>query len=141
MSATAPAPSGPAVRDIERSYDLDGQVGFMLRQVQQRHAAIFAAAFGEVRESARDGLVTKADLDLALAGLEGRLNKQFGDFESRLNRQFGDLEVRLTRQLGEVSKDVTGRLWTTVTIIAGVSTAISAVVGAAVALLIRSGAL
>ena len=28
-------------------YDLDRQVGFLLRQVQQRHTSIFAEAFGE----------------------------------------------------------------------------------------------
>lgn len=40
MIATPPVLAGPA-------YVLDEQVGFVLRQVQQRHAAIFAAAFGE----------------------------------------------------------------------------------------------
>ena len=32
--------------DPDRGYELDDQVGFILRQVQQRHATIFAAAFG-----------------------------------------------------------------------------------------------
>nr|WP_210261028.1 MarR family transcriptional regulator [Enterovirga sp. DB1703] len=31
----------------ETAYRLDEQVGFILRQVQQRHALIFAAAFGD----------------------------------------------------------------------------------------------
>lgn len=101
-------------------------------------ARVLAAAFGNAQEATREGLVTKADLDLRLAEFEGRLNKQLGDFESRINRQLGDLEVRLTRQIGDTGKELSGRLWSTVTIIAGVSTAISAVVGAAVALLIHA---
>lgn len=45
MTAAAGRPTSPdAVED--RSYALDGQVGFILRQVQQRHAVIFSAAFG-----------------------------------------------------------------------------------------------
>lgn len=42
-AAIAPDPSG----DPGRAYTLDHQVGFLLRQVQQRHTTIFAAAFGE----------------------------------------------------------------------------------------------
>ncbi len=39
--------SAPPAEAPERAYALDEQVGFILRQVQQRHAVIFAAAFGE----------------------------------------------------------------------------------------------
>ncbi len=90
-------------------------------------ARALAVAFGEARESARDGLVTKADLDLSLAELEGRLTKQFGD-----------LEVRLTRHVADVGKDVMGRLWSAVTIIGGVSTAVAAAISAGVALLLKA---
>ena len=37
----------PAPALEEANYRLDAQVGFMLRQAYQRHAAIFAARFGE----------------------------------------------------------------------------------------------
>lgn len=50
--AAEPAPLAPVRRPVRRSkanapYVLDGQVGFMLRQVGQRHAAIFAARIGD----------------------------------------------------------------------------------------------
>ena len=35
-------PSGPAVGDAAPAYALDAQIGFLLRQAQQRHTAIFA---------------------------------------------------------------------------------------------------
>ena len=91
-------------------------------------ARALAAAFSETRESARDGLVTKADLDLSLAELEGKLNKQFGD-----------LEVRLTRHIADVGKDVSGRLWSAVTIVGGVATAVAAAISAGVTLLLKAG--
>lgn len=40
MTIAARGPNGPA-------YILDDQIGFILRQVSQRHAAIFAAGIGE----------------------------------------------------------------------------------------------
>ena len=126
-------------------------------------ARVLAAAFGQAQDGAREGLVTKADLDLSLSELEGRLakqfgdlesrtnkqfsdfetrmNKQLGDFETRMTKQFGDLEVRLTRHVAEVGKDASGRLWSAVTIIGGVSTAVAAAISAGVTLLLRSGAL
>ena len=90
-------------------------------------ARALAAAFAQTSDAARADLVTRADLDVRLV-----------EFEARLNRQLGDMEVRLTRQIGDVGKDLGGRLWSTITIIAGVSTAISATVGAAVALLLHA---
>lgn len=80
-------------------------------------ARVLAAAFGQAQDSTRDGLVTKDHLDARLA----------------------EMETRLTKQIAEVGKDVSGRLWSTVTIIAGVSTAISATIAAAVALLLKAG--
>ncbi len=82
-------------------------------------ARVRATAFGHASESAREDLVTKDHLDARLA----------------------ELEARLTRQIGEVAKEVSGRLWSTITIIAGVSTSISATIGAGVALFLRSGGL
>ena len=90
-------------------------------------ARVLAAAFSQAGEVIRSDLVTKTDLDLKLT-----------EFESRLNRQMGDMEVRLTRQIADNGKDISGRLWSTITIIAGVATAISATVGAAVALLLKA---
>lgn len=87
-------------------------------------------AIAQAQESARENTVTKADLDF-----------RFSDFESRLNKHLGEMEVRLTRHIGEVGKDVSNRLWSTTTIIAGVATAISATVGAATALLLKAGGL
>lgn len=89
-------------------------------------ARALASAFAQARTSTREDLVTQPYLDVRLS-----------EFEARLNKQLGDLEVRLTRQIGETGKDLSGRLWSTVTIIAGVSTAISAVIGAATALLLH----
>ena len=74
-------------------------------------ARVLATAFGQAQESGRENLVTKEYLDARLAEIK--------------------------QAIAENGKDITGRLWSTVTIIAGVSTAISAVVGAAVALLLR----
>ncbi|MBV8973141.1 MAG: hypothetical protein JO290_12715 [Sphingomonadaceae bacterium] len=102
-------------------------------------ARVLAAAFAVAGEAAREELVTKPFLELRLAELEARLMKQLGDQEARLNRQLGDFEVRLTRQIGEVGNGLSNRLWSTVAIIAGVSTTISATVGADVALLLHKG--
>ena len=46
MSAR-PEPSREAGDGRETGYRLEDQVGFVLRQVQQRHGAIFAEAFGD----------------------------------------------------------------------------------------------
>lgn len=49
MNGAAPAvlAAESAGSEEPARYVLDEQVGFVLRQVQQRHAAIFAASFGE----------------------------------------------------------------------------------------------
>ena len=80
-------------------------------------ARILAAAFGQAQESTREGLVTKDHLDARLA----------------------EMEARLTKQIADNGRDISGRLWSVVTIIAGVSTAISATIGAAVALILKWG--
>ena len=46
---------------------------------EHEQARALAVAFGQKQDGAREGLITKADLDLSLAELEGRLAKQFGD--------------------------------------------------------------
>jgi len=43
----AAAAAGPGGAGGDAGYVLDAQVGFLLRQVQQRHVAIFAREFGE----------------------------------------------------------------------------------------------
>ncbi len=91
-------------------------------------ARALAAAFGQAQDGMRDGLVTKDHLDARLT-----------EFEGRISKQMSDLEVRLIRQIADNGKDISGRLWSTVTIIAGVSTAISATIGAAVALILKWG--
>ena len=48
MSALAAADPPPTADEPRApSYSLDEQVGFILRQAQQRHAVIFTAAFGD----------------------------------------------------------------------------------------------
>lgn len=89
---------------------------------------VLATAFAQAQEGGRADLVTNSYLDLRLS-----------EFEGRFNKQVGELEVRLTRQIGEVGKDLSSRLWSTVAVIAGVSTTISATIGAAVALVLKWG--
>lgn len=76
-------------------------------------AKALAAAFGAASEAGREDLVTKQDLAV--------------------------LKAELMQAIAESVEKVGGRLWSTVAIIAGVSTAISATIGAGVALLLRSG--
>lgn len=85
----------------------------------QQQARLLAAAFGEAQEAGRDDRVTKAYLKAELA----------------------ELKLELVRGISTVGKDVSNRLRSTITIIAGVSTAISATVGAGVALLLKVGGL
>jgi len=75
-------------------------------------AHVLAVAFGQTQAAVREDLVTKDYLDARLA------------------------EVK--QAIAESAKEVTGRLWSTVAIIAGVSTAISATIGAGVALLLHA---
>ena len=76
-------------------------------------ARALALAFGRAQEAGRSDLVTRDYLDARLAEIK--------------------------QAIAENGKDVTGRLWSTITVIAAVSTAISATVGAAVALLLKAG--
>lgn len=78
-------------------------------------AKALASAFAKASEAGREDLVTKQDLAV--------------------------LKAELLQAISENGKEVTGRLWSTVTIIAGVSTAISATIGAGIALLFRMGGL
>ena len=104
-------------------------------------ARALAAAFGHAQDSTRDGLVTKEHLDARLAEMEVRLNKQLSDGLATVNKQLSDSVTSLTRQIADNGKEMSGRLWSTITIIAGVSTAISATIGAAVALFLKMGGL
>lgn len=74
-------------------------------------ARALAAAFGLAQEAGREDLATKTDLTL--------------------------VKAEVLQAIAENGKDVGNRLWSTVTIIAGVSTAISATIGAAVALVLK----
>lgn len=78
MSVSAPVEG--AVDDVDgqadpgRSYELDEQVGFILRQVQQRHAMIFAAAFGaEVTSLQWAAMAKLAEVGECSQNLLGRL--------------------------------------------------------------------
>ncbi len=112
------------------------EVGFATDQ-----ARALAVAFGQSRNSVREGLLTTSELDLRLSEFEARLNKQLGEMEVRLNKQLGEVEVRLTHYTGDVGKDVSGRLWSAVAIIGGVAAALSTAISVGVALLVKSGAL
>ena len=78
-------------------------------------ARVLASAFAEASEAGRENLVTKEYLRAELA----------------------ELKVELVREIGTIGKDITGRLWSTIAILAGVSTAISATIGAAIALIAK----
>lgn len=98
-------------------------------------ARALAAAFAIAHDAGREDLVTKSYLDMRFAQSDARM----AEMETRLIRAIGDIETGLVKQIGEVGIGLSNRLWSTVAIIAGVSTAISATVGAAVALLLRQG--
>lgn len=115
-------------------------------------ARALAAAFGEARDGTREGLVTKEHLDARLAEVESRitrelaatkieLSREFAATKTELSREFAATKTELIKEMATVGKDVSNRLWSTVTIIAGVATAVSATIAAAVALLLRSGGL
>ena len=89
-------------------------------------ARALVQALSQAQESSREDLVTKSHLDLRLA---------------ELTTQMREMEVRLTKQIGDNGKDISNRLWSTITIIAGAATAISATVGAITALLLKAGGL
>lgn len=46
VAPTKSVPSKRSIKSLNRSYVLEDQIGFMLRQVWQRHAAIFAKEIG-----------------------------------------------------------------------------------------------
>jgi DNA-binding MarR family transcriptional regulator len=57
----------------EPAYRLDDQVGFILRQVQQRHALIFAAAFDDLTPTQWAALAKLAERGECSQNLLGRL--------------------------------------------------------------------
>ena len=89
-------------------------------------ARALAGAFAKAQESGREDLVTKPYLDARLS-----------EMKVELIQAISDQNVSLTKAISEVGKDLTGRLWSTIAIIAGVSTAISATIGAGLALILR----
>lgn len=107
-------------------------------------ARALAAAFGQARESTREGLVTKDYLDARLAEFETRISGDLaavkGEF-STVKVELSTMKVELVREIATVGKDVNGRLWSTITIVAGTATAISAAISAGVALLLKAGGL
>lgn len=112
-----------AIIDTLEFADRFEKVGF-----EQPQARALAAAFASAGEAGREELVTKSFLDIRL-----------GELEARMSKQHGETELRLTRQISEIGNGLSNRLWSTVAIIAGVSTAVSATIGAGVALVLRQG--
>lgn len=101
-------------------------------------ARVLATAFGQTAVAGREDLVTKDYLNGRLGELEVRLVQQIANNTSMLTKQLSDNTAMLTKQIADNGRDISGRLWSTITIIAGVSTAISATIGAAVALLLHT---
>ncbi|WP_242139776.1 hypothetical protein [Sphingomonas sp. TREG-RG-20F-R18-01] len=97
-------------------------------------ARVLANAFGTAQTTGREDLVTKDYLDARLA----EMKQAIAESSSAMTRQLADNTAMLTRQIADNGRDISGRLWSTVTIIAGVSTAISATIGAGVALLLHA---
>lgn len=64
----APAPAGASAS----GYRLEDQVGFVLRQVGQRHAVLFAAAFGDLTPTQWAALAKLAELGECSQNLLGR---------------------------------------------------------------------
>ena len=89
-------------------------------------ARALANAFSKANDAAREELVTTAHLDVRMAELKADMST---------------LKVDIVKAVADNGKDITGRLLSTVAIIAGVSTAISATIGAGMVLLLRSGGL
>ena len=94
-----------------------------------------------------DTALTKqiADGDMALAkqiaDVDTTLTKQIADVDTALTKQIADGDMALAKQIADNGRDISGRLWSTVSIIAGVSTAVSATIGAGIALLFKLGGL
>lgn len=85
-------------------------------------AKALAAAFGLAHEAARDDLITRSYLDVRFAQQEARM----AEMETRLVKSMAGSETLLIKAIGESSKEATGRLWSAIVVIAGLSTAISA---------------
>lgn len=102
-------------------------------------ARALANAFASAQEVGRGNLVTKLYLDSRFAESDARLFKAMSEMKVRLTKVTLELEVHLTKQIGEIVNNSINRLWSRVAIIAGVSTAISATIGAAVALILHRG--
>ena len=125
-------------------------------------ARALAAAFGQAGEAGREGLVTKEHLDARLAELENRLGTQIAEVKTEVGKQLSDMKIEIADvktevgkqlsdmkieigklssdlriEIAQVGKEVQGRLWSTIAIIAGVSTAVSATIGAAMTLIFR----
>jgi hypothetical protein len=108
-------------------------------------AKALASAFGRANEVGREDLMTRTDLALfkselmqALADQGAYLTKTIADQNITMTKSISDQNVTLTKAIADNGKDINGRLWSTITILVGVSTAISAAVGSAVALLLKS---
>lgn len=93
-------------------------------------ARALVTALSQAQEAGRDDLVSKSYFDMRLA-----------EFRTEMIQALGTQNLTLTKAIAENGKDISNRLWSTVTIIAGVTTAISAAVGAATALLLKFGGL
>ena len=91
-------------------------------------ARALATALSQAQETGRSDLVTTSYLDARLA-----------DFRTELLQALNVQKLALTKAIAENGRDTSNRLWSTVTIIAGVATAVSATVGAATALLLKAG--
>lgn len=93
-------------------------------------ARALANAFAQAQDVGRQDLVTKSHFDVRLA-----------EFRTEIIKILADQSLALTQAIASNGKDISNRLWSTVTIIAGVSTAISATIGAGVALILKWGGL
>ena len=124
-------------------------------------AKALAVAFGKAQEAGREDLVTVSHLDTKLAQMKSELIQALSDQKveliqalsdqkselvralseqkSELVKAIADQNVSLTHAISEIGKDLNGRLWSTIAIIAGVSTAVSATIGAGMVYLLRSG--
>ncbi len=101
------------------------EAGFGLEQ-----ARALVAAIAQAQEAGREDLVTKAHFDMRLA-----------EFRTELVQALGTQNLALTKAIAENGKDISNRLWSTTSIVTGVASAVSAVVGAVTALILKAGGL
>ena len=104
-------------------------------------ARALAVAIGAANDAGRDDLVTKDHLDARLAEFRTEIVRELAAYRTEMIQALAAQNLSLTKAIAENGKDISGRLWSTVTIIAGVSTAISATIGAGVTLLLKAGGL